>query len=147
MKYMFIIVMSILFTRVSAQKYNCIIFIDGKMPYGITNSFFAFTDSLGNINRMNFDYHIGDIVLSNENNEILQNLKAEKSIEMHFTHEYKGLLKSYFGEIAVGWLDYDYLVIRITNLRKGEYYFAYSTPGVIKAWIKKEYKMIEDPYF
>jgi len=117
------------------------------MPYAVTKSYFEFEDSLENLRRIDFDYYIGDIVLSAENNKILQNLKSEQSIEMHFTVEYSnGFIKRYYGEIAVGWLSYDFLVIRVTNLKKnGKYYFAYSTPGIIKAWIKKEYHMIEEP--
>jgi hypothetical protein len=117
------------------------------MPYGVTNSYLVFKDSLDIPRRIDFDYYIGDIVLSAENNKILQNLKSEQSLEIYFTVEYSnGTAKSYHGEIAVGWLSYDFLVIRITNLKKnGKYYFAYSTPGIIKAWIKREYRMIEEP--
>lgn len=129
------------------EKVNCIVFIDGKLPTGIFDEYFLFIDSIGNEKRIDFQYSIGDILLTDENAKKLWALNKEDEVQMNLSYKnYEGKAFSYSGMIKVAWLQYSYLVIRITNLnkRKGEYYFGYSTPGVIKKFIKKEYNMFEE---
>lgn len=129
------------------EKINCIIFIDGKLPTGISNEYFSFTDNIGNERKIDFQYTIGDILLTDTNAKKLWSLDKEDEIQMNLSYKnYDGETFSYSGKIKVAWLKYSYLVIRITNLnkKKGEYYFGFSTPDVIKKFIKKEYNMFEE---
>lgn len=125
-------------------KYNCIVFVDGKMPRGVTNCYLSYKDSLNKLKTIDFEYTFGDIILSLDNSKLLQTISPEQPVEFHFTVvNHDGFDKSYSGEIDAGWLNFRYLIIRITNLRKGKYYFAYSTPLITKHWIRKEYRMLE----
>ena len=129
------------------ERINCIVFIDGKLPTGIYDEYFSYIDSSGSKRKLEFDYMIGEIKLSSENKKTLDLLKSDAEITMNLSYQkYNGQTYNYSGAIKVAFLNYDYLVIRITNLDKktGEYYFGYSTPGEIKKFIKKEYNMFED---
>ncbi len=129
------------------ERINCIIFIDGKLPTGIYDGFFTYIDNSGNEKKIDFDYMIGEIQLSPKNKKALDSLQPNTEISMNFSYKmYHGQTYFYSGIIKVSFLDYSYLVIRITNLNKktGEYYFGYSTPGETKKFIKKEYNMFEE---
>lgn len=131
------------------EHINCIIFVDGKLPYGchISEGYFSYTDSIGGLQRIDFNYIIGEIHLKQENFIILQSLNVEDEISINFTHyEERAENSIYTGILKVEWLSYRYLIIRITTLnkKKGEYYFGYSTPGISKHFIKNEYYMFED---
>ncbi len=129
------------------ERINCIIFIDGKLPTGILEAYFSYKDNSGNTRILDFNYMIGEIQLTTENKKILDLLGSETEIKMNFSYKkYCGQICDYSGTIKVAFLNYDYLVIRITNLNKKtcDYYFGYSTPGEIKKFIKKEYNMFED---
>lgn len=131
------------------EDINCIIFIDGKLPQGsnISNTYFTFSDSIGDIKKINFSYEIGNIQLSQENLRSLNLLKPGEEVTINFKEKkYNGEVYSYSGNLKVEWLYYRYLIIRITNLnkKKGDFYFGYSTPGESKKFIKKEYNMFED---
>ena len=129
------------------ERINCIVFIDGKLPTGIYDEYFSYIDSSGSKRKLEFDYMIGEIKLSSENKKTLDLLGSDAEITMNLSYQkYNGQTYNYSGAIKVAFLNYDYLVIRITNLDKktGEYYFGYSTPGEIKKFIKKEYNMFED---
>jgi hypothetical protein len=131
------------------ERINCTIFIDGKLPDGswVYDEYFSYSDSLGVVKKIKFDYVLGEIQLTSENAKIIHSLSSEDTIIINFTHKkYKGGNFNYSGTIKVAWLSYQYLVIRITNLskKKGDYYFGYSTPDVIKKFIKQEYNMFED---
>jgi len=130
------------------EDINCIIFIDGKLPQGsyISNTYFSFSDSIGDIKKINFSYEIGNIHLTQENSQSLNLLKSEDEVTINFKEKkYNGEEYSYYGNLKVKWLYYRFLIIRITNLnkKKGDYYFGYSTPGESKKFIKKEYNMFE----
>jgi hypothetical protein len=138
---------SFIFSQVN--HVNCIIFIDGKLPEGswMYNEYFLYIDSVGNEKKIDFDYVIGEIQLTQENSNILHSLNPKDDLTINFTYKkYDGQTFIYSGVLKVAWLSYRYLVIRITNLNKktGEYYFGYSTPGISKKLIKKEYNMFED---
>ena len=127
---------------------NCTIFIDGKLPYGSTlrDHYFSYFDSTGVLHRIDFQYVIGEIQLTQENANILHSLDDNDEVTMHFTHyQYRAENSIYSGMLKVEWLTYRYLIIRITTLnkKKGEYYFGYSTPGISKQFIKDEYNMFE----
>lgn len=129
------------------EKLNCIIFIDGKLPTGIYDEYFSYLDEDKNESRIDFEYSIGDIILSKNDINTLYSLQSDDFIIMNLSYRsYDNESYSYSGKIRAEWLSYDYLVIRITNLnkKKGKYYFAYSTPGIIKSFIKKEYNMFEE---
>lgn len=137
------------FVHGQEKDINCIIFIDGKLPDGswIYDTYFSYSDSAGNIKKINFSYEIGDIHLTKENSSLLSVLKPEEELAINFKHKkYSGKVYTYTGNLKIEWLNYRYLVIRITNLNKknGDYYFGYSTPGESKKFIKKEYNMFED---
>lgn len=130
------------------EKINCTIFIDGKLPDGswVYDEYFSYSDSLGVVKKVIFDYVLGEIQLTSENAKTIHSLSSEDSITINFTHKkYKGGNFNYSGTVKVAWLSYQYLVIRITNLskKKGDYYFGYSTPEVSKKFIRKEYDMFE----
>lgn len=127
-------------------RINCIIFIDGKLPTGIYNGFFNYNDVSGSVKKIDFDYMIGEILVSHENKKVIDSLQPITEISMNFSYRmYNGQTFSYSGILKVSFLTYNYLVIRITNLnkKKGEYYFGYSTPEVSKKFIRQEYDMFE----
>lgn len=129
------------------ERINCTLFIDGKLPTGISDTYFSYIDSSGNMVKVDFDYMIGEIQLSPDNRKTLNLLGPGAAITMHLSYKkYDGHTYIYSGNLKVAFLSYSYLVIRITNLNKktGEYYFGYSTPGETKKFIKKEYNMFED---
>jgi hypothetical protein len=129
------------------ERINCIIFVDGKLPTGIFDTHFSYIDNSGTTIIIDFDFMIGEIQLTSDNKKILDLLRPETEIKMAFSYKnYKGQICDYSGTIKAAFLNYDYLVIRITNLDKKtcDYYFGYSTPGEIKKFIKKEYNMFED---
>jgi len=129
------------------ERINCILFIDGKLPTGIYNTYFSYFDSSGNVRKVDFDYMIGEIQLSSDIKKTLDLLGPGAEITMNLSYKkYDGQSYIYSGCLKVAFLSYSYLVIRITNLNKktGEYYFGYSTPGETKKFIKKEYDMFED---
>ena len=130
------------------QHINCIIFIDGKLPYGshISNDYFSYSDSIGGLHKIEFNYIIGELELTQENFMILESLEPDDEISVNLTHYQDRTANDiYTGILKVELLRYGYLIIRITTLnkRKGEYYFAYSTSRVSKPFIKKEYHMFE----
>lgn len=129
------------------ERINCVIFIDGKLPTGIYDEYFSYTDSSGNKRKIDFDYMIGEIKLSSKNKKALCLLGLDAEIEINLSYKkYNSRIYNYSGVIKVAFLNYDYLVIRITNLNKrtNEYYFGYSTPGETTKFIKQEYNMFED---
>lgn len=131
------------------EHINCTIFVDGKLPGGswIYDEYFSYSDSTNSVVKIEFNYVTGEIQLSVDNANLIHTLRPENEITIHFTYKkYKGEIYTYSGNLRVAWLSNQYLVIRITNLnkKKGEYYFAYSTPGISKPFIKKEYNMFEE---
>lgn len=130
------------------KSVNCIIFVDGKLiRYGAITGYFSYKDSIQQEKRIDFDYEIGDLLLSHENNSFVSSLNPDDDITINLTYKVNnGPRFNYSGVLKVGWLNYRYLVIRITNLNKskGTYYFAYSGPGGIKPFIKQEYNMFEE---
>jgi hypothetical protein len=129
------------------ERINCIVFIDGKLPSGVFDEYFIYTDSVGNLKKIDFEYAIGEIILSPDNKKTLDLLSPHADITINLSYKkYSGQVCTYSGAIKVAFLYYDYLVIRITNLDKktGEYYFGYSTPGETKKFINKEYNMFEE---
>lgn len=139
-----------LFSSVLSQekRINCIIFIDGKLP-GISeiyNEHFTFSDSSNNDVKIDFEYIIGEMIFSDVNYYLLDSLNPDEEVTLNFSYrDMKGKEYYYSGELIKEWVFYRYLVIRITNLnkKKGEYYFGYSTPGISKMFIKKEYNMFD----
>lgn len=126
---------------------NCIVFVDGKLPTGISNTFFSISDSIGDETEIGFKYLVGEIQIDSSEMVKLNKLDPEAVITMYLTYKnYNGQSFNYKGDLRTRFLEYDYLVIRITNLNKktGEYYFGYSTPNEIKKFIKKEYNMFEE---
>ena len=133
----------------SQEKHvNCIIFIDGKLP-GISDIYdecFTFSDSSNIDVKIDFEYVIGEMIFSEANYLLLNSLDPTIKVTLDFKYrDMKGKEYNYSGELITEWIFYRYLVIRITNLnkKKGEYYFGYSTPGISKMFIKKEYNMFE----
>lgn len=129
------------------ERINCTVFIDGKLPLGIYDGHFSCIDSSGNSRRIDFDYLIGEMKLSFENKRTLELLGSDAEIRMNISYkQYDGITFNYSGTIKVAFLNYDYLIIRITNLDKksGIYYFGYSTPCEIMKFIHEEYNMFED---
>ncbi len=77
---------------------------------------------------------------------VLRKIKADDSVKVNFSNrQYDGKTFNYTGKLKVAWLNYRYLIIRVTNIdrKKGKYYFGYSTPEVSKKFIRKEYDMFE----
>lgn len=128
---------------------NCMIFIDGKLTtHSTTQGYFTFKDSSTHTeSRIDFDYEMGDLVIRPEQRPLLKTLKPGSDITINLIHlNMNGVNSTYSGTLKVDWLDYRYLIIRITNLnsKKGEYYFAYTIPGMSKRFIHKEYNMLEE---
>jgi hypothetical protein len=138
------------FTGLSQNhRINCTIFIDGKLPNGswMYNEYFVSIDSTGNEIKIDYKYVIGEIQLTPENANLIYALEPENTLTIYFTFKkYNGETYKYFGNIRAGWLNYEYLILRITNLnsKKGEFYFGYNMPGLIKPFIKAEYNMFEE---
>ena len=143
-----ILLSSILNLNAQNRSVNCIIFIDGKiMKHEAITGYFSYTDSTNNQRRLDFNYEMGDLILSQENNYLISKLDHNSEIDINLTHhKLSGPDFSYTRKIIVDLLNYRYLVIRITNLNKktGKYYFGYYSPGLIKPFIKEEYNMFEE---
>ena len=126
-------------------KFNCILFIDGKFPYGITNE--KLTVVLENDTLIiPFKYTIGDIIIERKLFNKLINLNPYVDVLISFNHQKEnGEIQCYSGKLKAKYFSYNYLVLRITNISnlESKYYFGYSTPSEIKAFIPEEYNMFE----
>lgn len=124
---------------------NCTVFIDGKLPdLDVLTGYFNYIDSNKHLTKIDFDYVIGEITLSNSDYYLLK--KAETNSDIEICFKYKpaiGKEYQYFETLKVEWLFDRYLILRITNLdfRRGTYYFGYSCPSITKKFIPKEYYM------
>ena len=131
------------------ERINCTIFIDGKLPgLSVLNGYFLSKNDTEKEIQIQFKYVIGEIQMTKENSNLINSLAPNDDLTICLSYrDEKGRKFNYSEVLKVEWLRYRYLVIRITNLNKKrkEYYFGYSTPGVIKKFIKKEYKMFEYP--
>jgi hypothetical protein len=129
-------------------KINCIIFIDGKLPESsIGDLYFGIKQSNGEETKIGFGYHIGDILLNDEDNEQLNKLKSTDSITMNISYiSTKGISYNYSAPLLVDWLRMRYLIVRITNLdlETGKYYFAFSTPDIDYKFLFEEYMIFEE---
>lgn len=148
MKIIALIVFLVLTMFVYSQevKVNCIVFIDGKLPRGITETYFEINGN-GEKKRIDFEYTIGDLLMEKEDLDFLVSEFRDDEIDMYLTYRnYNDEIFHYNGMVRPIFFTYDWLVIRITNLnkKKGEYYFAYSTPDVIMPFRSKEYFMFEE---
>jgi hypothetical protein len=129
------------------EKINCIIFIDGKLTPSSSDFYFAHKDSTGQINRINFDYVIGDILMESEALQKLKQMNYLDSITMNISYTYNnGINRQYSRTILADWLFMDIFIVRITNLdmETGKYYFAFSTPDFDYKFLFKEYMIFQE---
>ena len=144
---MYLIIISLM-AHSQNEHINCTIFIDGKLPdLDILRGCFSFTDSTQKERIIPFEYVIGEIHLSLEDWNYLHSLDPQDNLCINLTYNSKGGHKlHYTGILKIAWLDYRYIIIRITNLNKkrGKFYFGVSTPGISTKFIKQEYNMFED---
>jgi len=131
-----------------SEHINCTIFIDGKLPdLDVLRGDFSFKDSTQKERIIPFEYVIGEIHLSSDDWKYLHSLAPQDDLCTNLTYKSKnGQKLHYTGLLKIAWLDYRYIIIRITNLNKkrDEFYFGVSTPGISTKFIKQEYNMFED---
>lgn len=135
-------------------KINCIIFIDGKLPYGsglkgelVVSRHDEVSDTI------KFNYQIGEIRVSEDEWAELVDLQADQPIRMNLRYlPFVGNAKFYSGNLRFIDLRSGYLIVRITNLKKKkkrkegmkEYYFGISTSRLSSIFIEEEYYIFEE---
>lgn len=132
-----------------SEKINCLIFIDGKLPLEgqIFDTYLSYFDTANIETTIEFEYIVGDIILSEKNLNSIKVLNPFDEILMRFSFKsFDGQAISYSGKIKSVLFNYRYFIIRITNLnmRKQTYSFGYSSPGGSTIFIKNEYYMFEE---
>lgn len=144
-KLIFILLPFCLLLNAQDKHINCLTFIDGKLPdRSVITGYFEVEDSIKNIRKFEFDYHIGEIRLTKKNDDDLKQLPFNQKILVSFLYRKEdNSLKKFETYILAGWLKSEYTIFRITTLKKGKYYFGITGPNFSSEFIKKEYLMIE----
>lgn len=137
MKTFSVLLSVLMLSYLQAQDVNAILFIDGKIPNKELVKI-EFIDSSSQVVASPL-YTVGSLSFKKSEwlgfekfNSSLFTVKISYSTGAHtyvYTQKYRG---SFF-------IMQEYVVLRITNLKKGEYYFGISIPGVSSEYIKKEY--------
>lgn len=128
------------------EHINCLVFIDGKLIKGIDGNITYTTD--GQKESIKYNATIGEVYLNTEDYEKLKTLDSKNlTMEMSIKYtSYHNIDYEYYLPIRREELFSDYLLIRITNLKKKKkkYYVGTSSPIGDMPFIKKEYNMLEE---
>jgi len=124
---------------------NCVIFINGKLPYiSVSTGYFSYQDSTNQKQTVPFDYTIGELNIEPVHASQLFSLPFDHLIEVTVIHnDFQGNRKPYTATIMAGWLKNNYIIFRITTFKKGKYYFGISIPALSSEFIKGEYYIFE----
>lgn len=128
---------------------NCIMFINGKIPNtgSITGGFYV-VDRLSDSIFIPFQYNVGEIWLREDDMNILKGIPDSQFItviirEIRFERR-KQIIKSFTTDIQAGWLRLGYIIFRITETKRGKYYFGITTSNFSEVFIKREYQVLRE---
>lgn len=131
-----------IYGQTKENKINFIIFIDDELSnLNISNGHFITIDSTNNENKLDFDYIVGDLKVTQED---YNTLYSSENYKLYICFKYKEFNPEYYEkeykyQIPVEWLNDKYMILKIYNSskkRNKKYYFGdkdylvqFSIPG------------------
>jgi hypothetical protein len=111
---------SILYGQIKNERLTFILFIDNKLPVtDVTDGEILIKDSSGiKMDEIPFDFHVGGLLMSSLDYKKLFNINPKLRIFIKFKYKvfypkYDEFL--YESEIPVGWLNKEYIILKVYN--------------------------------